>query len=193
MNSYNTIINELITQKQFLDEKGFTVNTANTYPSPSEITQAIKNIDFDLSESDATEADVLAGKTFYSKTKELKTGTLAVASNEEINNYLACIISGKGQTSIITLAALALYLFGLSSLLCGNLLLENGSKLYSCNCSTCNSSESYNNSKNLHVKYLLLNFAIIAFAVFIIINYFPIVKSFWSYFLKLSLIHSDNS
>ena len=101
MNSYNTIINELITQKQLLNEKGFVVNTANTYPSPSEITETVRNINFDLSDSTATEADVLEGKTFYSQTKELKTGTLSVHSTAELNNYLACIISGKGQTEII--------------------------------------------------------------------------------------------
>ena len=101
MNSYNTIINELITQKQVLDEKGFVVNTANTYPSPSEITEAIKNISFDLSGSTATEADVLAGKTFYSQTSELKTGTLNISSSSELNDYLACLISGRGQTEII--------------------------------------------------------------------------------------------
>ena len=60
MNSYNTIINELITQKQLLDEKGFAVNTANTYPSPSEITEAINSINFDL--SDSTAIDVKAVK-----------------------------------------------------------------------------------------------------------------------------------
>lgn len=101
MNSYNSIINELITQKQTLDEKGFTVTTANTYPSPSEITSAIKNINLDLSDSTATEADVVAGKTFYSKTHELKTGTLEASSSTEINDYLTCLISGRGQTEII--------------------------------------------------------------------------------------------
>lgn len=100
MNSYNTIINELITQKQVLEEKGFAVTTANTYPSPNEITETIKNISFDLSNSTATEADVLAGKTFYSQTNELKTGTLTVSSSDELLNYIACLISGRGQTEI---------------------------------------------------------------------------------------------
>lgn len=100
MNSYNTIINELITQKQVLTEKGFPVNTANTYPSPSEITETIKNISFDLSDSTATEADVVAGKTFYSQTNELKTGTLTVSSSTELIDYIACLISGRGQTEI---------------------------------------------------------------------------------------------
>ena len=100
MNSYNSIINELITQKQVLTEKGFPVNTANTYPSPSEITETIRNISFDLSGSTATEADVVAGKTFYSQTNELKTGTLTVSSSNELLNYLTCLISGRGQTEI---------------------------------------------------------------------------------------------
>ena len=100
MNSYNTIINELITQKQVLDEKGFVVNTANTYPSPSEITETIRNISFDLSNSTATEEDVLEGKTFYSNTNELKTGTLKQSSSSELLDYISCLISGQGQTEI---------------------------------------------------------------------------------------------
>ena len=101
MNSYNIIINELIAQKQFLDEKGFAVNTANTYPSPSEITEAIKNISFNLSNSTATEEDVLEGKTFYSQTNDLKTGTLKISSSSELNNYIGCLISGRGQAQVV--------------------------------------------------------------------------------------------
>ena len=101
MNSYNTIINELISQKELLDQKGFNVNTANTYPSPSEITEAIRSINFDLSNSTATEADVLEGKTFYSQTNELKTGTLSMGSSSNLNEYLTYLISGRGQTEII--------------------------------------------------------------------------------------------
>lgn len=76
MESVNIIKNELINQKNEIEKKYGTVNVANSYPSPSEITQGIATIPYvDLSQSTATEEDVLRGKTFYSGGAELRTGS----------------------------------------------------------------------------------------------------------------------
>ena len=76
MESINIIKNELINQKNEIEKKYGTVNVANSYPSPSEITQGIATIPYvDLSQSTATEEDVLRGKTFYSGGAELRTGS----------------------------------------------------------------------------------------------------------------------
>lgn len=48
MSSLDTLKQELINQKQILESKGFMVNTAHQYPSPSEITSAIDNIDSNM-------------------------------------------------------------------------------------------------------------------------------------------------
>ena len=75
MSGLETIKNELKTQKQLIQEKGGRIIVKNDYPSPSEITDGIKTIETpDFTLPTATEEDVLAGKTFYSNTPELKTG-----------------------------------------------------------------------------------------------------------------------
>ena len=48
MDSLNLLKQELINQKTLLDQKGFPVTTANTNPSPSEITSAIENINIKI-------------------------------------------------------------------------------------------------------------------------------------------------
>ena len=59
-------------------QKGYTVNVANQNPSPSEITNAIEKIGFDFSAANATEADFLYGKTFFTQNNELKVGTFSL-------------------------------------------------------------------------------------------------------------------
>ena len=54
----------------------------------------------DLSSSTATEADVLAGKTFYSKTNEIKTGTLDFSIIQKYENIIANLISSEVETDI---------------------------------------------------------------------------------------------
>lgn len=49
MSSLDTLKQELITQKQVLESKGFTVTTQHQYPAPSEITSTIQNIDANMS------------------------------------------------------------------------------------------------------------------------------------------------
>ena len=53
------------------------VSVAHNNPSPFEITEGIKTVEgnIDLKMATATIADVVAGKTFYAGTSELKTGT----------------------------------------------------------------------------------------------------------------------
>ena len=88
-------LQELITQKKLLDEKGFPVDVKNVNPSPSEITKAIENITLDFSQSDAVESDVVAGKTFYSKNTELKTGTLELPDFESATATENTVMAGK--------------------------------------------------------------------------------------------------
>ena len=78
MNSIDIIKQELINQKTLLEQKGFTVNVANTNPSPTEITEAINNIEVNLTLANATVDDVALGKTFYAQSGELKTGTVDI-------------------------------------------------------------------------------------------------------------------
>ncbi|MBQ3502885.1 MAG: hypothetical protein IJA72_04410 [Clostridia bacterium] len=78
MDSLNLLKQELINQKTLLDQKGFPVTTANTNPSPSEITSAIESINVNFALADASPQDVALGKTFYAQTGDLKTGTLDV-------------------------------------------------------------------------------------------------------------------
>ena len=76
MESVNLIKQELIKQKQEIEAKFGVVNVKNLNPSPSEITEGIKSIPHqDLSLSTATESDVQYGKTFYSGSAVLRTGT----------------------------------------------------------------------------------------------------------------------
>jgi len=44
MNNLETLKNELINQKKILENKNYTVTTANTYPSPSEITTSLNGL-----------------------------------------------------------------------------------------------------------------------------------------------------
>lgn len=94
MNSYQSIISELIKQKQLLDDKGYTVNVANQNPSPSEITNAIEKIDFDFSAANATEADVLYGKTFFAQNNELKVGTFSLDIVKDHQHIIRAMIAG---------------------------------------------------------------------------------------------------
>ena len=65
-----------MSQKELIEKRGGLVVVAGTNPSPSEITEGIKTIaGSDLSIATATEEDVKRGKTFYSGSPELKTGT----------------------------------------------------------------------------------------------------------------------
>ncbi len=67
---------ELITQKNVIEQRGGVVTVANTYPSPSEITEGIKTVTGgDLTTATATEEDVMKGKTFFAGNAVLKTGT----------------------------------------------------------------------------------------------------------------------
>lgn len=94
MNSYQTIISELIKQKQLLNDKGYAVNIANNNPSPSEITEAIKKINFDFTVATATEEDVMEGKTFFAQNNELKTGTFSLDIIQEYERIIRGLLSG---------------------------------------------------------------------------------------------------
>lgn len=88
MSNLETLKQELISQKTAIESKGGVVTVANTNPSPKEITEGINSIKLqsvDLSDSTATEADVLSGKTFYSGDTELKTGTLTISQGMDEN------------------------------------------------------------------------------------------------------------
>ncbi len=95
MNSLNILKQELINQKNLLDQKGFPVTTQHTNPSPSEITSAIENINIDLSSANATPEDVAQGKTFYAQTGELKTGTLDLAQMQTLSKIAISMITGN--------------------------------------------------------------------------------------------------
>lgn len=76
MSSIETIKKELKTQKAKIQEKGGNVAVKNDYPSPAEISAGIESIETpNFSLATATESDVMAGKTFFSTSSELKTGT----------------------------------------------------------------------------------------------------------------------
>lgn len=76
-NNIETLKQELIKQKEVIESMGGYVNIAYNNPSPSEITEGIKTVvgSLDLTIADATADDVAFGKTFYSGTSELQTGT----------------------------------------------------------------------------------------------------------------------
>ena len=83
-NAIELLKQELLLQKQAVENKGGRVVVSNINPSPSEITAGINSIQVsDLTEATATEADVLAGKTFYAGNSSLKTGTLEVGANSD--------------------------------------------------------------------------------------------------------------
>ena len=76
MNSLESLKQELILQKNTIENMGGKVIVEKTNPSPAEITKGLSTLDIpDLSGSNATEADVLAGKTFYSGSDLLRVGT----------------------------------------------------------------------------------------------------------------------
>lgn len=82
MSALNDLKEELIKQKKVIEKMYGTVNISNTNPSPSEITKGIESIpSVDLSFSNATEEDVKQGKTFYSGSPELRTGTAVFDPN----------------------------------------------------------------------------------------------------------------
>lgn len=92
MSNLEILKQELLNQKSAIEEKGGVVSVTNINPSPSEITQGIKSIevqpDTDLSDATATEADVLAGVTFYAGDKTLKTGTLVLSDDAEMYEHV---------------------------------------------------------------------------------------------------------
>ena len=100
MNSLDIIKQELIRQKELLDQKGFPVEIANTNPSPAEITTAISNIEADFTKADATVNDVASGKTFFAQTGELKTGTLDVAQAQYLSDLAIKMIIASGSAEI---------------------------------------------------------------------------------------------
>lgn len=100
MKSLNILKQELINQKALLEQKGFSVSTQHTNPSPSEITSAIENINLDFSSATATETDVSLGKTFYAQSGELKTGTLDVQELNFLSKFALPMITGEGSVEI---------------------------------------------------------------------------------------------
>lgn len=86
MNSIEMLKSELAEQKKTIENKGGNVNVANLNVSPSEITAGIKSIvvpDYKL--ATANESDVAEGKTYFSTSSQLKTGTsIHSAENERI-------------------------------------------------------------------------------------------------------------
>ncbi len=76
MSNVELLKQELIKQKEVIESMHGYVNVANNNPSPSEITEGIKTVagSVDLSLADATEDDVIFGKTFYSGSSYLRTG-----------------------------------------------------------------------------------------------------------------------
>ena len=86
--SLSELKTELLNQKQAIESKFGTVTVANLNPSPSEITAGINSIPaINTSVATATEADVLTGKTFYSNSTTIKTGTAVGLDSELIKLY----------------------------------------------------------------------------------------------------------
>lgn len=102
MSLINELKQELIEQKNILEEKGIAVNTAGNNPSPSEITTALSNIDFgvDPSIATATPEDVLLNKTFYAGNFELKTGAFDPVVIEQLQERINIMVSGCGRLEI---------------------------------------------------------------------------------------------
>ena len=100
MNSLETLKQELILQKNILDEKGFIVNTQNTHPSPNEITETLNNMDINFSVADALPEDVKAGKTFFAGSNGLKTGTMDAKEMDNLKDLINCFITGTGSFEI---------------------------------------------------------------------------------------------
>jgi len=76
MSSFETMKQELKAQRELIKQKGGTIMVANDYPSPAEVTAGIQTIETpDFTLATATEEDVVEGKTFFSNSSQLKTGT----------------------------------------------------------------------------------------------------------------------
>lgn len=76
MSNIELLKQELITQKNTIEQKGGVVNVANLNPSPREITEGIKSIiTTNVTDGTATEQDVLLGKTFYASGSTIRTGS----------------------------------------------------------------------------------------------------------------------
>ena len=97
MSSLETIKQELIKQKTLLENKGFEVPISSRNPSPTDISNAISNINLNFAETTATEQDVRAGKTFISQTQGIRTGTLDTSDIDPILQTIDRMISGIGD------------------------------------------------------------------------------------------------
>ena len=102
MSSLETIKQELLKQKIYLESRGFPVTVTNRNPSPIDISNAINNIDIRFSETTATESDVRAGKTFISQTQGIRTGTLDTSNIDVVQDVVNTFISGEGAGVDIT-------------------------------------------------------------------------------------------
>ena len=100
LNSLNIIKQELIKQKELLEEQGIVVNVANTNPSPSEITTALGGITTDFAQADATPEDVRAGKTFFGNSNKVQTGTLDLSLIDTQQDIINCFITGASSCEI---------------------------------------------------------------------------------------------
>lgn len=100
MNSLETIKQELINQKNLLENKGFSVTVHNLNPSPTEITDAINNININFTTTTATESDVKLGKTFFSQNNEIKTGKFDTSYYDSVGNKVCSLISGEAPMEI---------------------------------------------------------------------------------------------
>ncbi|MBQ7880219.1 MAG: leucine-rich repeat domain-containing protein [Clostridia bacterium] len=100
--SFTSIAQELIKQKTILENKGVVVSTQNPNPSPSEITDALNNmnINIDTSVATAVPEDVRKGKSFYSQYNEIQTGTLDLSIIDDLQSKLLCFITGTGTMEI---------------------------------------------------------------------------------------------
>ena len=91
MNNLELLKQELLSQKDLIEKRGGVVVQAGTNPSPAEITEAIKTIaGSDLTLATAVEEDVRYGKTFYSGSPELKTGS-ANMDTESFNHIFTYV------------------------------------------------------------------------------------------------------
>ncbi len=102
MSSLEIIKQELIKQKALLESKGFSVPIANRNPTPTEISNALSNINLKFSETTATEQDVRAGKTFISQTQGIRTGTLNTDGVDAVWEIVNKLVSGTGDGLDIT-------------------------------------------------------------------------------------------
>ncbi len=100
MNSLDIIKQELINQKNALEQRGFAVTTAHTNPSPTEITNAINNINVDFSQADVEPEDVAQGKTYYGRGGTLQTGTFDKDRAEMLSGIALGSITNTGRYEI---------------------------------------------------------------------------------------------